>query len=62
MKVVSHERDGAVVKTKADDLTFEEMQARAASLSFGSIKIGTDWVIGVELIIIFKQHYFTNVP
>lgn len=37
VKIVSHERDGAVVKTKADDLTFEEMQARAISLSFGSI-------------------------
>eukprot|EP00985_Skeletonema_marinoi_P000044 scaffold13_cov100-Skeletonema_marinoi.AAC.1 len=37
MKIVSHERDGAVVTTKVDDLTFEEMQVQASSLSFGSI-------------------------
>eukprot|EP00986_Skeletonema_menzelii_P018476 scaffold26645_cov150-Skeletonema_menzelii.AAC.15 len=37
MKIVSHERDGAVVKTKADDLTFEEMQVQASALSFRSI-------------------------
>ena len=37
MKIVSHERDGAVVTTKADDLTFEEMQEQASALSFESI-------------------------
>ena len=37
MKIVSHERDGAVVKTKADDVTFEEMQVQASALSFRSI-------------------------
>jgi hypothetical protein len=37
MRIVSHERDGAVVTGKADDLTFEEMQEQASLLSFGSI-------------------------
>ena len=37
MKIVSHERDGAVVKTRADDLTFDEMQVQASALSFPSI-------------------------
>ena len=37
MKIVSHERDGAVVTAKADDLTFEEMEQQVTSLSFGSI-------------------------
>jgi hypothetical protein len=37
MTIVSHERYGAVVTGKADDLTFEEMQQQASLLSFGSI-------------------------
>lgn len=37
MKIVSNERDGAVVTAKADDLTFEEMEQQVTSLSFGSI-------------------------
>ena len=37
MTIVSHERYGAVVTGKADDLTLEEMQEQASLLSFGSI-------------------------
>ena len=37
MNIVSHERNRNVVATKADDLTFEDMQEQASLLSFGSI-------------------------